>query len=108
MTITLSQHDYWELFQDIEEHNASGADAFDITWKYPELLDQGYWREIRLREGLELTIAPYQLYDSITLQLSEREHPSVNQGSLSKNIGDISISLNDASIKLLILFNPLD
>jgi AraC-like DNA-binding protein len=75
MTITLSQPNYWELFQDIEEHNASSIDKFDITWKYPEQLGQGYWREIRLREGLELTIAHYWLHDCITIQLPEREHP---------------------------------
>jgi AraC-like DNA-binding protein len=75
MTITLAQHNYWELFQDIEEQNTSGADEFDITWKYPEQLGQGYWREIRLRQGVELAIAHYRPHDSITLQLPERPHP---------------------------------
>ncbi len=75
MMITLSQHNYWELFQDIEESTASSADTFDITWKYPEQLGQGYWREIQLREGLELAIAHYQLHDAVTVQLPEREHP---------------------------------
>lgn len=74
MTITLSQHDYWELFQDVEEQNASPAND-DRTWKYPQQLGQGYWREIRLRDGLELAIAHYQLHDSIKLKLPEREHP---------------------------------
>jgi AraC-like DNA-binding protein len=79
MTITLSQYDYWALFQDIESqtasNNASSADEFDIAWKYPEQLGQGYWREIRLRDGLELAIAHYQLHDSVVMQLPEREHP---------------------------------
>lgn len=75
MAITISQHHYWELFQETEEQAISGADEFDTTWKYPEQLGQGYWREIRLREGLELAIARYRLHDSITMQLPEREHP---------------------------------
>lgn len=75
MTITLSQHDYWKLFEDAEKTSAPSADEFDLIWKYPEQLGQGYWREIRLREGLELAIAHYQLHDSVTIQLPEREHP---------------------------------
>ncbi len=51
MTITLSQHNDWKLFQETEEQAISSADEFDITWKYPEQLDRGYSREIRLRKG---------------------------------------------------------
>ncbi|HEY9661350.1 MAG TPA: hypothetical protein V6C65_23085, partial [Allocoleopsis sp.] len=75
MTITLSQHNYWELFQETEEQNTSAVDEFDITWKYPQQLGQGYWREIQLRDGLELAIAHYQLHDAVTIHLPEREHP---------------------------------
>jgi AraC-like DNA-binding protein len=75
MTITLSQHDYWALFQEVEDQTGSSADEFDITWKYPATLGQGYWREIRLRPGLDLAIAHYRLHDAITMQLPEREHP---------------------------------
>ncbi|MBW4514837.1 MAG: AraC family transcriptional regulator [Timaviella obliquedivisa GSE-PSE-MK23-08B] len=75
MAIALSQSDYWALFQDVEEQNAFSDDKFDITWKYPEQLGQGYWREIRLRDGVELAIAHYQLHDTVTMQLPEREHP---------------------------------
>lgn len=74
MTITLSQHDYWELFQETEEQNTSAVDKFDITWNYPQQLGRGYWREIQLRDGLELGIAHYQLHDAVTLKLPEREH----------------------------------
>lgn len=75
MTITLSQHNYWELFQEAEEQTDSSVDEFDITWKYPEQLGQGYWREIRLRNGVELAITHYQLHKPVTLQLPERDHP---------------------------------
>lgn len=74
MTITLSQHDYWELCQNVEEQSAS-TEKFETTWKYPEQLGQGYRREIELRDGLELMITNCQLHDAITLQLPEREHP---------------------------------
>jgi AraC-like DNA-binding protein len=74
MTITLSQYDYWALFQDAEE-NAPTTDEFDTVWKYPKQLGQGYWREIQLWDGLELAIAHYQLHDSVVMQLPEREHP---------------------------------
>jgi AraC-like DNA-binding protein len=73
--ITLSQHNYWELFQEIEEQNISSADEFDTTWTYPQQLGQGYWREIQLRDGVDLAIAHYWLHDRITIQLPEREHP---------------------------------
>jgi AraC-like DNA-binding protein len=75
MAIALSQADYWNLFQDIGEQNVSSDDNFDITWRYPEQLGQGYWREIKLRDGVELAIAHYQLREAITMQLPEREHP---------------------------------
>ncbi len=75
MTITLSQHDYWELFQDVEEQSAASTDEFSITWKYPEKLSRGYWREIRLRDGLELAIDCYQLHDPVIIHSPERSHP---------------------------------
>lgn len=77
MAIAISQSDYWELFNTVGliEQDSHSSDEFDITWKYPEQLGPGYWREIRLRNGLELAIAHYQLHDSVTMQLPEREHP---------------------------------
>ncbi|NJR39793.1 MAG: helix-turn-helix transcriptional regulator [Leptolyngbyaceae cyanobacterium CSU_1_4] len=75
MAITLSQHNYWDLFQEAEEQRAFSADDFDTIWKYPWRLGQGYWREIRLRDGVELAIAHYQLHDAVTMQLPERDHP---------------------------------
>ncbi len=75
MTITLSQHDYSELFQDVEEQTAASADEFSTTWKYPKQLGRGYCREIQLRAGLELAIAHYQLHETVIIQLPERSHP---------------------------------
>jgi AraC-like DNA-binding protein len=74
MTITLSQHDYWKLCQEVERQSASNAED-ETTWKYPEQLGQGYRREIELRDGLDLMITNCQLHEPIALQLPEREHP---------------------------------
>lgn len=84
MAITISQDEYWALFQEEEEQIAPGSDtcgsdtcgsdAFDVTWKYPELLGQGYWREIQLQQGVCLAIARYELQTPFTIQLPEREH----------------------------------
>jgi AraC-like DNA-binding protein len=77
MAIAISQSDYWGLFDRVElvKQNSQSSDEFDITWKYPEQLGQGYWREIQLRDGLELAIAHYRLHDTVIMQLPEREHP---------------------------------
>jgi AraC-like DNA-binding protein len=77
MAIAISQADYWELFNTIEStaQGSHSLDEWDVTWIYPEQLGQGYWREICLRDGVELAIAHYQLHDSVTVQLPEREHP---------------------------------
>lgn len=77
MTLTISQQAYWELFEEekSEGHQNVQTDEFDVTWSYPFQLGQGYWREIQLRDGLELTIADYQLHEDLTLSLSDCEHP---------------------------------
>lgn len=75
MTITLSQHDYWSLFQKAEEQTVSGGDQFDVVFKYPEQLGRGYRRDIQLRDGLDLAIAHCQLHNPVTIQSPEREHP---------------------------------
>ncbi len=75
MAITISHHDYWELFEETLANDTAPIDSFDMTWKYPEQLGHGYWRDIYLREGLELAIAHYQLRDAVVMQLPEREHP---------------------------------
>jgi AraC-like DNA-binding protein len=88
MTIAISQYDYWKLFQDIEEDTASSGDEFSITWKYPEQLGRGYWREIPLRDGLELVIAHYQVHETVIIQLPERSHPLEYSFHLSSSYRD--------------------
>ncbi|PIG93002.1 AraC family transcriptional regulator [Gloeocapsopsis sp. IPPAS B-1203] len=72
MTTTLSKEAYWELFEDTATQQAH---INDITYKFPTQLGQGYCRDIDLREGLELTIAKYQLHDDMILEMPERSHP---------------------------------
>jgi len=72
MTTTLSKEAYWELFEDTATKQAH---INDITYKFPTQLGQGYCRDIDLREGLELTIAKYQLHDDIIIEMPERSHP---------------------------------
>ncbi|MBD2068744.1 helix-turn-helix transcriptional regulator [Leptolyngbya sp. FACHB-671] len=77
MAIALSQSDYWNLVQKniADEQTASTPDSADITWHYPAQLGHGSIREIRLREGLVLAIADYQLHQDLIVEVPEREHP---------------------------------
>ncbi|MEA5569265.1 AraC family transcriptional regulator [Anabaena sp. UHCC 0399] len=74
MSITISQPDFWELFSETEEIQNQCADKFETICPYPQALGQGNLRYIHLREGLELTIADYQLHDDLILKSPERQH----------------------------------
>ncbi|MCU0569992.1 MAG: AraC family transcriptional regulator [Oculatellaceae cyanobacterium Prado106] len=74
MAIAISQADYCELFDTVSPQLSMPVEPFETTWAYPQWLGQGYWREIRLRQGLELAIAHYRLTEAVTLHLPEREH----------------------------------
>jgi AraC family transcriptional activator of pyochelin receptor len=77
MTITISQQAYWELFQqanDTWQHSES-SDVLDLTWKYPAVLGQGFFREMELHEGLELTITDCQLDNDLIKKFDVHEHP---------------------------------
>ncbi len=75
MTIVLSQSDYRAMLQQDSDHQQSATDTFDVTWRYPPQLGRGSVREVRLREGLELAIASYQLRQDVIVEAPEREHP---------------------------------
>lgn len=75
MAIVISKSDYWELLSAVDSTGHHPPDSFETIWMYPKQLGEGYWREIQLRDGLDLAIAHYQLHDSMTMQLPEREHP---------------------------------
>ncbi|WP_223211316.1 helix-turn-helix transcriptional regulator [Synechocystis sp. PCC 6803] len=63
------------MFREGGNQQQSNADGSDKYWYYPTHLGRGSIREIKLREGLELTIASYQLYQNLIVEIPEREHP---------------------------------
>lgn len=75
MSIFFSQSDYLAMFREGGNQQQSNADGSDKYWYYPTHLGRGSIREIKLREGLELTIASYQLYQNLIVEIPEREHP---------------------------------
>jgi AraC-like DNA-binding protein len=76
MPITLSCQTYWDLFEEaIQVKPLIHSDLFDVTWQYPSQLGQGFVRQIKLREGIDLEISQYQPRDTVILKLPEREHP---------------------------------
>jgi len=85
MAITLSQQDYWQLVRHIQETDTAAsqpkqeinrnADEHDITWQYPKQLGAGYYRKIRVRDGIVLAIADYRLHDDLIITTNERSHP---------------------------------
>ncbi|MBE9016325.1 helix-turn-helix transcriptional regulator [Chroococcidiopsidales cyanobacterium LEGE 13417] len=86
MTITISQQALNDLFQETVERYLRSAsltqhpdpeDPLDVMYKYPQPLGQGYWREIKLRQGLELTIGDLQLRDRMVTKHPEQERQDI-------------------------------
>ena len=76
MPITISQQDYWDLIRETQrQQNSNHNDEFDTIWQYPEQLGQGTYREIQLRQGIELAIDRYQLHNDVITESPERSHP---------------------------------
>ncbi|MBD2258237.1 AraC family transcriptional regulator [Pseudanabaena sp. FACHB-2040] len=77
MTITLSQTDYWDLFECVEPIQAAvQTENFEeFVVPYPSSLGQGLQRSISLRAGLELMISEYELLEDVRVRLPERPHP---------------------------------
>lgn len=85
MTITISQKEFWELFVDIPETEASvqmfsriigkSWNIFDTLCQFPQKLATGFWAEIELRDGLYLAISEYQLHDDLVIKNPEPQHP---------------------------------
>ena len=75
MPVTISQQDYWGLIYETQsQQNLNHNDEFDLTYQYPEQLGKGTYREIQLRQGIELAIDRYQLHDDVIMQCPERSH----------------------------------
>ena len=75
MSVTISKQDYWDLvYEARQKKNLNDKDRFDITYQYPEQLGQGTYREIELRQGIELGIESCQLHDNLIVKAPERSH----------------------------------
>lgn len=75
MAIKISHSDYWQLIEQNQQLSKnSSIDSRDIICQYPQELGKGYYREIQLREGLELAIENSQLHDNLIVEFPERQH----------------------------------
>ncbi|UKO96914.1 hypothetical protein [Nostoc sp. UHCC 0870] len=81
MTITISQQAFDELWQEIRTNGTSRypdpKDQFDVMYHVPQAFGRGYWREIQLREGLQLTIADYKVSDRLMIEFSDLDTPGI-------------------------------
>ncbi|MBD6617756.1 helix-turn-helix transcriptional regulator [Komarekiella sp. 'clone 1'] len=81
MTITISQQTYDELWKEIRtnenSHHPDPNDKFDVMYKFPQPLGRGYWREIQLREGFNLTIADYRIRDRLMIEFLDLDTPGI-------------------------------
>ncbi|MDZ7960267.1 MAG: AraC family transcriptional regulator [Aulosira sp. DedQUE10] len=78
MTISISSEVFYELQYQETVGNyqyPDPDDEFDVMYNHPKLLGDGYWREIKLRPGLELAIGDLRMSDRVIIQYPEREHP---------------------------------
>ena len=72
MTITLSQADYWEMFETTETDAIPDAES---VFAFPAWIGQGHYHSISLREGIDLNIEDYCLNDDVVVTSPERSHP---------------------------------
>ncbi|MGG6293901.1 helix-turn-helix transcriptional regulator [Leptolyngbya sp. AN02str] len=83
MTITLSQADYWQLFDEAALHAAATADrAQDIVAEaspsmcpFPAQLGQGWQLLVPLQPGVELMIEDSCLSEDVMIRHCDRTHP---------------------------------
>lgn len=77
MTITFSQRDYLDLVEASQTpENIGPQNAFETVIRFPEKLGQGYYRNLRLRQGVWLRISHFQLHtEDVECVVPERSHP---------------------------------
>lgn len=74
MTVSISPQAYDELCQDVEpSQHPDPDDTLDEMFKFPQLLGQGYWRHIELREGLAVSIGDFRFQDRLMIASPEGE-----------------------------------
>ncbi|MGF1568228.1 MAG: helix-turn-helix transcriptional regulator [Nodosilinea sp.] len=75
MTLSLSQQDYWALFEATAVPDSQATAADEQLTPCPTQLGQGYVKTWYLRPGLTLDIADYQLHRDILTHSDDRDHP---------------------------------
>jgi hypothetical protein len=77
MSISITNQAFDELLHqeivDSSQH-PDPNDELDVMYNFPRLLGQGYWREIKLRPGLELAIGDLRLCDRVIYEHPKTEH----------------------------------
>lgn len=85
MTITLSQSDYWGLFEQFIPKSPEADDAGGV-FSIPAAFGCVFWQEYPLREGVDLAIEEAYFCDDLVVQQGDRPHPiefTVEQGQPS-------------------------
>ncbi len=72
MTITMSQADYWQMFEEMPSE-AFGDIHADCS--FPPALGQGIRRDFALRDGIDLMIEDVCFHDDVVIKHRDRPHP---------------------------------
>lgn len=75
MTVILSQQDYWDLICPETSQTHQLEESVDHVWQYSNSVGEGYYREIQIREGVELAIAEDYFHEDLRVTTCDREHP---------------------------------
>jgi AraC-like DNA-binding protein len=77
MPITISSQVFDELLNQGKVESSQYQDPddqLDVMYNYPKLLGQGFWRQIKLRQGLDLCIGDLSLSDRIIFEDPQTEN----------------------------------
>ena len=95
MAIKISQSDYHQLINKSQQLSKNSSNnSKDIICQYPQELGKGYYREINLREGLELVIENNQLHDDLIIKCPERQHSLEFSFQISGSCSDKFIDID--------------
>jgi AraC-like DNA-binding protein len=75
MTVILSQQDYWDFICPETSQTPQLEESVDQVWQYSSSVAKGYYREIRIRDGVELAIVEDYFHEDLRVTTSDREHP---------------------------------
>lgn len=95
MPTILPQSVFWSLVKQTSgvdpETDQDQFEGFEQTWAYPQQFGCGYYREIQLRQGLQLEISDVQHHTPFVMECCDRTHPI----ELHFDIGDSTAQPED-------------